>query len=623
MASAELRQRATDKDQGQVKVPLPSPSASASGDQKSKQRSNQKELEKKIEKVQNLSLLRLLLSLAGLGAVVWFGYKTVAPLFSTTAPSSTDQASTSTRVPGSKFGKLLPDELPSPGGGLQLKADVEKRDAIKEAFEWSWHAYETYGWGADEFSPLSQSGSNLTLAGGVGYTIVDSLDALLVLDLIPEYERARDWCRDVLSFEKDATFNTFETTIRILGGLLSAHYLTSVHSSPSIQKDAPLFLDLAVDLGERLLGAFSSPSGIPWSGINLATRDGIPDRDNQGVASLAEAASLQLELKYLSHLTGDYVYWKKAERVSELIRGQAIHDGIAPIFISPQNGQFVISEIRLGSRGDSYYEYLLKQWLQTDRQEPIYRDMYDEAMGGIKKHLIGQTKLSGLIFTQELHPARHPRDQQQTWQIVPKQDHLVCFLGGSFILGVTEGGKKAVDWTQLDDRDMEDFVVGKGIIESCMKTHETATGLAPEIAMFVQWSDERAEKEDWYIKPNANGVLIDGRNILRPETVESLFLAYRSTGDNKYREWGWKVFQAFQKYCRVPTGGYAGIEDVQTLPPKQLDRMETFWLAETLKYLYLLFDDSDHIPLDKHVFNTEAHILPVFTPEYISPFATS
>ncbi|OCF38271.1 mannosyl-oligosaccharide alpha-1,2-mannosidase [Kwoniella heveanensis CBS 569] len=581
---AEVRQRNTaqNKDKGQVKVPLP-PSSKAEGNEPSKPKLDKRDLEKKINKAQNLGLLRLLLSIAGLGAVLWFGYKTVVPLFSSESPS--DLASkTTANIPGkSKFGKLLPDELPSPNGGLRLKADVEKRDAIKEAFEWSWHAYEKYGWGADEFSPLSKSGSNLTSAGGVGYTIVDSLDALLILDLIPEYERARDWCRDVLSFEKDATFNTFETTIRILGGLLSAHYLTSVHSSPAIQNDAPLFLDLAVDLGERLLGAFSSPSGIPWSGINLATRDGIPDRDNQGVASLAEAASLQLELKYLSHLTGDYVYWKKAEKVSELIRSQAIHDGIAPIFISPQNGQFVISEIRLGSRGDSYYEYLLKQWLQTDRQEPVYRDMYDEAMGGIKKHLIGQTKLSGLIFTQELHPARHPRDQQQTWQIVPKQDHLVCFLGGSFILGVTEGGRKEVDWTQLDDRDMEDFVIGKGIIESCMKTHETATGLAPEIAMFVQWSDEqRADKEDWYIKPNVNGVLIDGRNILRPETVESLFLAYRSTGDQKYREWGWMVFQAFQKYCRVPTGGYAGIEDVQTVPPKQLDRMETFWLAETL-----------------------------------------
>lgn len=161
--------------------------------------------------------------------------------------------------------------------------------------------------------------------------------------------------------------------------------MTSTHPLPEVQADAQLYLDRSIDLGDRLLGAFSSPSGIPWSGINLATREGIPDRDNQGVASLAEAASLQLELKYLSHLTGDYVYWKKAERVCQpyssvwvLMAGirnypesgylrwncSYLHC-VCPLPASiaegrPQNGQFVMSEIRLGSRGDSYYEYLIK-----------------------------------------------------------------------------------------------------------------------------------------------------------------------------------------------------------------------------------------------------------------------
>jgi mannosyl-oligosaccharide alpha-1,2-mannosidase len=114
--------------------------------------------------------------------------------------------------------------------------------------------------------------------------------------------------------------------------------------------------------------------------------------------------------------------------------------------------------------------------------------------------------------------------------------------------------------------------------------------------MFVQWSDEhRAHLMDWYIKPSQGGALIDARNILRPETVESLFLAYRATGDEIYREWGWKIFQAFQKYCRVPTGGYAGIEDVQVDPPVLLDRMETFWERRSVSGIRWMRGDGTRV----------------------------
>ncbi|ORY35384.1 glycoside hydrolase [Naematelia encephala] len=582
-------------------------------------------LKKKLQRLERTKQIRNVLLFVGLAAVAWFSWRLIPSLFSSLiSPPNSSSPVRQTKLVRTPWGTVKPTDVFVGNGAPKLSADVEKREEIREAFEWSWRAYEKHAWGDDEFHPLSKGGSNLTAAGGVGYTIVDSIDSLLIMGFEEEYHRAAKWCRESLSFDKDAEFNTFETTIRLLGGLLSAHYLTSNHSSPDIAADAQLYLDLAVDLADRLVGAFDTPSGIPLSNINLAQRKGIPDRGNRGIASLAEAASLQLEMKYLSYLTGDLTYWKKAERVTEIVRSQAMHDGIAPIFISPQNGQFIMSEIRLGSRGDSYYEYLLKQWLQTDRQEPVYRDMYDEAMGGIKKHLLGKTKKSGLIYTQELHPEKHPRTGVQTWQIIPKQDHLVCFLGGSFLLGITEGGRRVVDWSNLDQRDQDDLIIGQGIVESCMATHDTETGLSPEIAMFVlQTEPKMADKIDWYIKDSKGGVLIDARNILRPETVESLFLGYRATGDPKYREWGWQIFQAFQEHCRVADGGYAGIEDVQVVPAKKLDRMETFWLGETLKYLYLLFDDSDHIPLSENIFNTEAHILPVFKPAFLTPFSTS
>lgn len=72
--------------------------------------------------------------------------------------------------------------------------------------------------------------------------------------------------------------------------------------------------------------------------------------------------------------------------------------------------------------------------------------------------------------------------------------------------------------------------------------------------------------------------LIDSRNILRPETVESLYVAFHLTGDPLYREWGWEIFQAFQRWCQVDQGrgGYAGIDDVDDMHHRQIDRMETY-----------------------------------------------
>lgn len=79
----------------------------------------------------------------------------------------------------------------------------------------------------------------------------------------------------------------------------------------------------------------------------------------------------------------------------------------------------------------------------------------------------------------------------------------------------------------------------------------------------------------------------------------------------RYREWGWEIFEAFEKYTKVDSGGYASLDDVTVLPPNKRDKMETFFLGETLKYLYLLFGKRNLIPLDEYVFNTEAHPFPI------------
>ena len=108
---------------------------------------------------------------------------------------------------------------------------------------------------------------------------------------------------------------------------------------------------------------------------------------------------------------------------------------------------------------------------------------------------------------------------------------------------------------------------------------------------------------------------LDRHNQLRPETVESLFVLYRLTKDSQYRDWGWRIFQAIEAYTKVPEGGYSSIDNVEdTENPGFRDKMESFFLSETLKYLFLLFCDDDNVlSLDEWVFNTEAHPLPIWS----------
>lgn len=388
---------------------------------------------------------------------------------------------------------------------VKITTDERRRNEIKEAFVDSWKAYEDNAWGYDEYHPLSKSGSYLGKDDqGMGYMIVDCLDSLLLFGLDAQYERARDWVRDELTFDVKGKVNGFETIIRILGGLLSAYHLTSTHQNPNYHADAAIYLEKAVDLGERLLPLFhDSPTAIPYSFIDLVERKAYPDADNNGFSSLAEAGSLQLEFKYLSEISGDPTYAKLAESVIAAIRPELSAEGVAPILVNPRNAKFVASDIRLGSRGDSYYEYLLKQWLQTNRTEPLYKEMYDQAMHGVEKLLMNKSPRQGLIYTHELSPQRDPSGQA-AWVIIPKQDHLVCFLGGSFLLGVAaEYPDFKPIWSQMKLDQQIGYIAGAGLISTCADLYrESETGLAAEIVMF-RWKEDikdARDTRDWYVK---------------------------------------------------------------------------------------------------------------------------
>lgn len=500
---------------------------------------------------------------------------------------------------------------------------MSRKNKVKEAFIHAWSGYRRYAFGYDELMPLSQKG--VDGLGGLGATIVDSLDTAMIMGLDEVVSEASTWIEKHLA-ERISTkgqVNLFETTIRVLGGLLSAYHLSggghSNISNSGISVNlkgfkSEVFLDTAKNLANHLLSAFtSSPTSIPFSDVVLNEGSAHPAPD--GLSSTSEVSTLQLEFNYLSKLSGDPRYGKEAMKVLEHFKTLPKIEGLVPIYISPHSGQFSGENIRLGSRGDSYYEYLIKVWIQQkhsrNNQLKYLYNLFVEAMKGVKHLLVRKSTPNGLVFVGEL-----PYGSKGSFS--PKMDHLVCFLPGTLALGATKGftKKKVVELKQLSAEDSENLSLAEDLAKTCFEMYSvTSTGLAPEIAYFnIEGNSEHGLGGGSGSSIYVNDIIIkhnDRHNLLRPETVESLFVLHRITGDPKYREWGWQIFQAFEKHTKVDSGGYSSLDDVTRIPTHKRDKMETFFLGETLKYLYLLFGDDDILPLDKFVFNTEGHPFPV------------
>ncbi|XP_072244684.1 mannosidase, alpha, class 1B, member 1b isoform X2 [Leuresthes tenuis] len=451
---------------------------------------------------------------------------------------------------------------------------ASRQEAVREAFRHAWKGYKDYAWGHDELRPISKSYSEWF---GLGLTLIDALDTMWILGLKQEFEEAKTWVATKLTFNKNVDVNLFESTIRILGGLLSTYHLTG----------NTLFLDKAKDIGSRLMPAFNTQSKIPYSDVNIGKGTAHPPRWTSD-SSVAEVTSIQLEFRELSRLTQEPHYQSAVAEVMKRVHQlDGKLDGLVPMFINTNSGQFTHQGIyTMGARADSYYEYLLKQWIQGGKKENQLLEDYLQAIEGLMKNLLQKSLPSALTFVGELSHG----------QFSPKMDHLVCFLPGTLALGAHNG------------LPAEHMNLAKQLMETCYQMYiQMETGLSPEI---VHFNMHQGSIGDIDVK------LADRHNLLRPETVESLFYLYRFTKDHKYQDWGWEILQNFNKHTKVSSGGYTSINNVRDPEyPSPRDKMESFFLGETLKYLYLLFsDDLNLISLDQYVFNTEAHPLPIWPP---------
>ncbi|MBN3297715.1 MA1C1 mannosidase, partial [Amia calva] len=468
-------------------------------------------------------------------------------------------------------GCLLKPPLGTDRGKPSDVQTQQQRDKVREMMKFAWDNYKQYAWGKNELRPLTRNGHIGNMFGGLrGATIVDSLDTLYIMGLHEEYEEAKDWVLQNLEISSNGEASLFEVNIRYVGGLLSAYYLTGEE----------VYRKKVAELGEKLLPAFNTPTGIPRGVINLGSGTSWSwGWASAGSSILAEFGTLHLEFVHLTEITSNPIYTEKVMNIRKLLNKIEKPHGLYPNFLSPVSGNWVQHHVSIGGLGDSFYEYLIKSFLMSDKTDEEAKKMYYNALEAIEKNLV-QKSAGGLTYFAEWRGG----------MLDHKMGHLACFSGGMIAIGADDGeAEKRQHYMDL----------AAEITHTCHESYaRSATKLGPEAFRFDTGAEATATR------------LSDRYYILRPEVVESYLYMWRLTHDPKYRQWGWEAVEALEKHCRVESG-FSGIRDVYVSTPSHDNMQQSFFLAETLKYLYLLFSDDDLLPLEDWVFNTEAHPLPV------------
>ncbi|KAI9800034.1 MAG: hypothetical protein M1833_003563 [Piccolia ochrophora] len=501
------------------------------------------------------------------------------------------------------------------------KSRLKRQSAVKKSFQRGWDSYKKYAWLRDELAPIS-GGYRDTFCGWAA-TLVDSLDTLWIMGLRDEFEQAVeavggiDFTRSV-----ETDINIFETTIRYLGGLLGAYDLS--------EGQYRILLDKAIEMGEILYCAFDTPNRMPVTRWDWELYMGGQEQQ-AGKSLIAELGSLTVEFTRLSQLTGDPKYFDAIQRITnelDATQQETRLPGMWPIVVNPGKLSFTVeSSFTLGGMSDSLYEYFPKQHLLLGGATEQYRKMYQESLKPIKEHIffrpLNEENLDILLSGD----AKVLSDDSITQDA--KAQHLACFTGG--MVGI---GAKMFDQS-------DDMITAMKLVDGCIWAYERmATGIMPEMFRAVpcasddacRWDEDKWHKavQKHYNEKHGPGAaktkeqiqkvikdasLVPGiieftspKYILRPEAIESVFILYRLTGNTTLQDKAWDMFTSITKHTKTSLAN-AGISDVTSSAPKQSDRMESFWLAETLKYFYLIFSEPDVVSLDEYVFNTEAHPL--------------
>jgi len=440
-------------------------------------------------------------------------------------------------------GKLSAQQkLPS----FSVAMKKEMCDQVKAAAQHAWQGYKDYAWGNDDLRPLTKTYRNWYKQSML-MTPVDAFDTFILLGLTTEANEAKSLILSRLDFNIDNDVQVFEITIRLLAGLLTAY------ENDGDKK----FLTLAEDLGNRLMPAFNSPTGIPYRYVHLQT-----GKIRDSINNPAEIGTLMMEFGRLSQVTGNNKYYAAAKKGMMYVFDHRSKLGLVGEQINAVTGKWVSTQSHISGYIDSYYEYLYKSWLLFGDKD--FKKAFDIHNAAIKKYLIDKTAHGWFM--------RH--------------------------VDMNTGAATSTTYGALDA-----FYAGL-----CAFSGDIKTGAKIQQANYYMWTRFNIEPEEFNY---ATDSITSAYYILRPENLESDFYLYRLTKNEKYLWEGKRMVMDIIDHCKTEVG-FASLKNVQTY--EKMNSMESFFFGETLKYAYLIFAPESTLDLKKQVLTTEAHPLKIKIP---------
>jgi hypothetical protein len=419
------------------------------------------------------------------------------------------------------------------------EGSISPSDDVKKETLRTWKAYSKYAWPHDGLLPISKGFLNW-YSESISISPIDSYSTLKLMGFDDETKRIENFVIDSLIFDKDIFVKVFEVNIRLLGGLLNIYESTG--NERVLQK--------AQDFAERLLPAFTSPTGLPYYYVNLKT-----GATKGKVINVAEAGSYLFEFGILSYYTSNPKYYQVAKKATKKIHSLRSSLNLLGRDVNVETGKWEMTHSMVGAYADSYFEYLYKSWLLFN--DPEIKEIWDVSISAIQKHIAEKQDTLLWYGKVDMYSGKKIKSEVTLWDA-----YFPALLALS---GDLPRAKKSMDaWDCLWSKN----------------------GLVPMVYDY---------EKDSVVNPFYQ---------LNPEVIESTYYLWHFTGDSTYYKRIKKYYMDIKEYCRTEIA-YCHIEDV--VSKKQKDEMETFFIAESMKYFYLTFHSKSNINPSDYVFSTEAH----------------